>query len=123
MVPDRTQAGDVCSILDTTLRHTQRILWNRVCEPKCGFEINLESSQIAVVHTDQVAPCVHGPLQFIFIVHFAQNVEAILAGPRSQPLQLILGQGSHNQQNRVGAVGSRFQQLEFIDNEILAQAR
>src|ERR1700719_1869249 len=51
-----------------------------------------------------------------------QNVEAMGLRDFHQSNQLVLLERGDDQQDRVGAIGLRFQYLKFIDDEVLAQA-
>ena len=55
-------------------------------------------------------------------MRFAQNVEAVRSRDPGQRYQFFLVEGGDNQQDGVGAIGPGFDDLEFIDDEILAQA-
>jgi hypothetical protein len=50
-----------------------------------------------------------------------KNVEALGARHLPPATQFFLGESGDNQQNRIGAVGAGFDDLEFVDDEILAQ--
>src|SRR5208282_2204589 len=89
-------------------------------EPECGFEIDFEGAQITAVDADQVTTGIERALQFLFIMSFAQNVEAVRCGDPRQRYQFFLVEGGDNQQNGIGAVCPGFDDLKFIDDEILA---
>jgi hypothetical protein len=48
---------------------------------KRRFQIHFKRPQIASVHAYQVASCIHRPLQFFTIVHFAQHIQPALTCP------------------------------------------
>ena len=96
--------------------------WHFFHEPECSFEIHFEGPQIAAVDADQVTAGIEGALQFLFVMSFAQNVEAMRSRDSGQRYQFFLIEGGDNQQDGVGSVCSGFHDLEFIDDKIFAQA-
>ena len=61
-------------------------------------------------------------LQFLFVMSFAQNVETVRSRDPGQRHQFRLLECRDNQENGIGMVCPGLHDLEFIDNEILAQA-
>ena len=59
----------------------------------------------------------------VFVVHFAEHIEGELAGDGVQADEFGRGERGHNQEDGVGVIGARLQQLELVDDEVLAQHR
>ena len=53
---------------------------------------------------------------------FAKHIQATSTRLLGKSNQFGLRQHRHNKENRISRVGSGFQQLELVDDEILAQA-
>src|SRR5208282_5778995 len=80
------------------------------------------TSRNAVVDANQVTAGIERAFQFPFVMSFAQNIEAVRSRDSGQRYQLFLIECGDNQQDGVGAICPGFDDLEFIDDEILAQA-
>ena len=71
---------------------------------------------------DRVTAGIERSLQLLFVMRFAQNVQSLHSRDPGQRYQLFLIEGGGNQQDGVGAVRSGFDDLQFVDDEIFAQA-
>ena len=65
MVSGRAQAGNVGACLDSTLRHGNHIFRNQIRQAESCIHGYLKSSQIAIIHSDEIAPGVYGADQKI----------------------------------------------------------
>src|SRR5713101_3883628 len=117
-----SQASYVCAGLDSALGYADASGGYFFGQPECGFEIDFEGAQIAAVDADQVATRIKRALQFRFVMSLTQNIEAVGSRDPGQRYQFFLIERRDNQQDGVGAACSSFHDLEFIDDEILAQA-
>jgi hypothetical protein len=61
VVPRRTQPRDISAALNSAFRHFNRVIWNSVCHPDRGFEINSERAQVAAVHANQISTRIYRP--------------------------------------------------------------
>ena len=68
------------------------------------------------------ATCVEREVQLFLAVGFAEYIQALFAALLAQSNQLPGGEHRNNEQDRVGAVGSRLQHLKLVHNEIFLQA-
>ena len=69
--------SDVCTRSNAAFGHADAGGGYFFCEPECGFEIDFEGAQIAAVDADQVTAGIECALQFLLVMSFAQNVEAL----------------------------------------------
>ena len=117
------QTRHIRARLDATLGHADTPRRYFFHEPERRFKANFEGVQIPTVNSDQVAPGVQRPAQLLLVMHFAQHVEAV--GPRNsgKRYEFLRLERGDNQQDGIGPVGTRFQYLKLIDDEVLAQAR
>ncbi len=87
-----------------------------------SVEIDLEGVQVAVVDADQIEARIERAPHLFAVVDFAEHVELELTGARAQVSIRHRRERGDDQQNRVRAIGARFQYLELVDDEIFAQA-
>ena len=87
-----------------------------------GIHVHPEGAQVAIVDANEVATEIQRASEFVVIVHLTEHVEGQSAGDRMQAAQLLAGERSDDEENGVGVMGARFQQLELVDDEVLAQA-
>src|SRR5271165_3317361 len=86
------------------------------------IQIDLKSVQVAIVNANQIAACIERALQLVAIVNLAEDVQVQLRRAARKIDQLALFQRRYDEQHRVSPARSRFQQLKFVDDEILTQA-
>ncbi len=83
--------------------------------------------QVAVVYADGLsaglAETVKHAVELVGCVHFNQHVEREAFGHRGKVFHFSVGECGGDEQDGVGAVGARFNDLVLVDNEVLAQAR
>lgn len=108
---------------NSAFRNHGATLGNLRAQALSRAQINLEALQIAVVDADEVRAVEERAFQFGFIVNFHQNVHSKPLGRAFELPDFPIFERTHNQQNAIGARQSRFDDLDFIDDEILAQTR
>ncbi len=82
----------------------------------------MEGVQVAVVDADEVASGGEGAIEFGGVVDFDEDVELKLAGAAVERSEFVLGEGGDDEEDSVGAVGAGFEQLEFVEDEVFAEA-
>lgn len=108
--------------MDAALGYANTFGRNFLSQSKRGCQIDLERLQVAAVDADQVASGIQRALQLIFVVNFAEHVKLVCCSGMRKREQVFLFEGRNDEQNRIGAMGAGFDDLKFIDYEILAQA-
>ena len=86
-------------------------------------QIHLESFQIAIVHADERRGNFQRAFQFFLVVNFHQNGQSGFNGERMKFCQLLVRQNGDDEQDGVRAPFDGFENLAFINDEILAQQR
>ena len=78
--------------MNPTLRHPHHILPKTIRQPERRLQIHLERFQIPRIHSDQIASRIQRSLQLCFVMHFAQNVQAIQPRAQREPIQFRVRQ-------------------------------
>ncbi len=81
-----------------------------------------EGAQVAAVDADEVEAQGDGTLQLLAVVRLAEDVEAQGECLVAEIVKLVVGVGGDDQQNGVGSGGAGFEDLEGIEDEVLAEA-
>ena len=121
--PSLSQSRDIFSTLDPALRDLDHTRRNALDQLQRRIQIDAKRVQIAIVDSDRLETCVQRALQLGGIVDLAEHIEPSRSRARSQADQLRLAQCRNNQQNRIGAMRARLDDLKFVDDEVLPQAR
>ena len=80
--------------------------------------------QAPAVDADDAGADRDGPLDLVLVVGLDQHGEAELERQRVQVgHQVVDGERGHDEQHRVGADAARFEHLDLVDHEVLAQRR
>jgi len=113
--PDRGRYG-------SRFRLRLRMRRESFCQAECGFEIDFERLQIAAVDADQVAAGIERALQFRFVMGFRIRRRGLVRAPLrpAQPVLFWSRAATIAEWHRRNWRG--FDDLEFVDDEILAQA-
>ena len=90
-------------------------------EAHARVEGDFERAQIAVVDADDGGTGVERAVEFGFVVNFDKGVQAGFAGHGKEEFQFLIAEDRDDEEDGIGAVFDRFENLERIDNEILAQ--
>lgn len=115
------QALHIGGGVNSALGHADGTRGNSFGQPHRDVQIDREGVQIAVIHTDNFRAGVDSRIQLVLIVHLNQSGHAILSGTLAEAAQLGCGQNSRNQQDRIGAMGGRFDDVIFVNRKVLAQ--
>src|SRR6185312_2154920 len=83
---------------------------------------DVKGLQVTVVNADYLSPAFQCTLQLFVVVNFTQHIQIHGSGAIQERPESLVIQCGQNQQDCVSMMGPGFQNLEFIDNEILAQA-
>src|SRR5580765_7794165 len=105
--------------MDATLGHTNAFRRNLLYEPKCRCQVNLEGFKVAVIDADQVASSIERPQQFFFVMDLAHHVQVVSLCTARKRKQFPLLERGNDQQDGIRVMRARFENLEFIDNEVL----
>ena len=123
LVSRRLEALDVSPRAQAALGHQGRAGWSQFGHAQRGFQIDLESFQIAIVDADERGTQSRGALQLLGGVHFDQRVEMNEVGRIEQLQGVGIGQSGDDHQHGFGSGDGGFIDLVAIDEEILAQQR
>src|SRR5262249_27175264 len=107
---------------DSALSNPQHVVGDQRAEFHCRVEVHLKSAQVAAIHTDDIRPAFQRALQFILVVYLAEHVQFQCSSALQQVPESSVIQGGKNEENGVGAAGPGFQDLEIVNDEVLAQA-
>ena len=86
-------------------------------------EIDFKSREIAIVNADNLRSGLERAMQFFFAVDFDECIELKTCGRAQKANKVGLLQRRDDQQDRICTVNHRLGNLDFIENEILAQQR
>ena len=95
----------------------------RLASSQRSVEVHVKGVEVAIVDADEVASGDEGAVEFGGIVDFAEDVELQCERATVKSKQFVLGERGDDQQDGVGAMGAGLEQLELVDDEVLAQAR
>ncbi len=84
---------------------------------------DLEGVEVARIDADERRVSREGPMELGLVVNLDERVDPRLGRGLEAPAQLLVGQGTHDEQDRTGAEGPRLPDLDRIDSEVLAQHR
>ena len=86
-----------------------------------GGEIDFEGLQIPVVHADEPGRDFQRAAELLLVVHFHEHGKAGLAGEGMETFELFIGQNGDDEEDGVRAPFDGFENLAFVDDEILAE--
>ena len=109
--------------MDSAFGYGQAFVGNFFGELQRGVERDFECAQIAAVDADQVTAGVESALEFLLVVGFAEDVEMVRARAARKRDEFFLIERGYDEQDSIGRVCPGFDDLKFVDDEILAQAR
>jgi hypothetical protein len=85
--------------------------------------VDFEGHQVALVHTDEIAPDHEGSFQLVLVVNLDQGIETHLLGERMEVAQLCIVEGGSDQQDTVGAHEPGIDHIAGVDREVLSDDR
>ena len=99
------------------------VLGQVVGEGRVAGRIDVEGLQVADVHAQDPGARGHAAGDLLGGVGLDEGVHAQRLGELPEPAQLGVVEGGHDEQDQVGAVGARLEDLVLGDHEVLAQDR
>lgn len=87
----------------------------------CGGNIDFEGRQIAVVNTEEACASIESALELLPTMYFHQGIDLTRFGDFQQVLERRLLEGGDDEQDCIGAGDDGFVDLDFVQDEILAQ--
>ena len=118
-------SAQVCQIgggTNAAFGDSQALLGNFVDQPEGCLQTDFERAQIAAIDADKIAARIEGAVEFLLVMRFAEHVELVPTRGLRKRHEFLLSQRGDDQQDGVGGVCACFQDLEFVDDEILSQA-
>src|SRR5205823_863693 len=61
LITSCSKPSNVLPCMDAAFGNTDHIIWDPLCQMKCGIQIDFESAQVAAVYANEVAACVERP--------------------------------------------------------------
>ena len=86
-------------------------------------KVDGEGGEIAIVQADDFGAGIQGALGFLEGVHFHDGVHLVFFGGLAKTKEGWLVEGGHDQEDGIGTRGHGLHDLDFVEDEILAQDR
>lgn len=103
------------------LRHKNHVVRHLLADPLRRFQVDLKGHEVPVVNAEQLHIERHGAVEFFHRVHLHEDIELTGFGDFKEVPQVLVVQGGNDEQNRIGASDGGFEDLRFVDGEILPQ--
>ena len=116
------KAGDVFGVADAAFGDLEDVLRHRCGEFDEALGVNGEGAEVATVDADEVEAEGNGAVEFFAVVSLAEDVEADGVGLVSQVGEGGVGVGGDDEEDGVGTGGAGFEDLEGVEDEVLAEA-
>ena len=119
--PDRREPQAILVGEDATFGDDDPVLRDEPGEVLAHRERSLEIAQIAVVDADEPRLQRQGAGELMFVVDFDQHIHLEIMRRLVECARRVVLDGSHDDEDRVGAPGARLEHLIGIIHEVLAQ--
>jgi hypothetical protein len=123
LVASLAQLQDGAGVLQAAFGYLHERIRNERRQPGRGVHVGHEGAQVAVVHAHQIDAVGEVAAQLVFVVHFEQHFQPQRVRKLAELHHLSRAQARGDEQNQVGAHGTRLSYLVLADDKILAQNR
>ena len=106
---------------DSAFAHFENVSGDVLRKAQRRFQMNVERTEVAVVHADDFGAGFERYVQFSFVVHLDERVHPVLRGQFAERPHPVRIQNRGDKEDRVGSVGRGFDYVILGYREVLAQ--